>query len=490
MSAGPFLGGVNAVRVRILGARIGGCRSISTYADYKSIADNSKEIEHEIKLRKVNCDVRGIKEKYIKLKKLEMDLDELRAQRNSLSKLYYTGSKDESAEVVEKAKISDIKSKITALEKIRLNEGRELFLLSKAMPNRMHPAVPSGDTPEVVETIGEPCGKTFHDGTPRRGYMDLIVQHDLADFKSGGKVAGTGFYYLKNAGALLEQALISYAIRKCRKAGFKIIQPPAVVRSSIMEACGFNPRSKESQVYELIPSCAAGSLSDTPYNSQNIRNTPRESKLVLTATGEYPLCGAFASSVLPEKTLPIKMAGVSPCFRAEGLAGSANRGLYRVHQFTKAEAVILTDRRKSKRALDMLVAMQKDIYSDLGLCYRVVNVNSEDLGAPAYRKYDLEAWIPSRDFWGEITSASNCTDYQSRRLGIRYYTRNANNKSTSYVHTLNATVCAVPRVIIAILEQFQDQDGDVSIPTVLSAPLQYLTGSECPISKLSQLSKY
>jgi seryl-tRNA synthetase len=265
----------------------------------------------------------------------------------------------------------------------------------------------------------------------------------LVDFEGGAKVTGQKFYYLKNEAVLLELALVTFATRVLQDEGFTLFITPDLARRDILEGIGFNPRGESTQIY-------------------NVENTD----LSLIATAEITLGGLLADEVLEGERLPLLYAGISHCFRTEaGSAGRESRGLYRVHQFTKVEMFAFTRPEQSEAMHERLVAIEEKIYATLGIPYRVMDICTGDLGGPAYRKYDLEAWMPGRDQWGEITSTSNCTDYQARRLNIRF--REKGRKGTRLVHMLNGTAIAVSRAIIALLENGQQADGSIRLPPVL-----------------------
>ena len=276
--------------------------------------------------------------------------------------------------------------------------------------------------------------------------MQLGEQLDLFDFDAGGKVAGHGFYYLKNDAVFLELALQHFALNFLTKKNFVPMITPDLARTEILQGVGFIPRGPETQIYSVA-----------------------QSDLNLIATAEITLGGMYADVVLQADQLPIRMCGISHCYRTEaGAAGRASRGLYRVHQFTKVEMFALTLPSDSEATLEELCGLERDIFNAIGIPFRVVDTATGDLGGPAYRKYDLEAWMPGRGEggeFGEVTSTSNCTDYQARRLNIRY--KEKGKKGTHYVHTLNGTAVAISRALIAILENYQQADGSVIVPDVL-----------------------
>lgn len=315
----------------------------------------------------------------------------------------------------------------------------------RRVPNLTHPAAPIGQTEDdsvELRKVGTPRAFDF----PIRDHVEIGKTLDLIDFETGGKVSGTGFYFLKNDAVLLELALQQYAIHKLVAAGFTPVITPDLARNSILEGIGFTPRGVETQVYSI-----------------------ENSDLSLVGTAEITLGGMLAETVLNEADLPLKYVGLSHCFRTEaGAAGRASRGLYRVHQFTKVEMFAFTTPETSGETHALMLAIEEDLFQSLGVPYRVLDICSGDLGGPAYRKFDIEAWMPGRGSageYGEVTSTSDCTDYQARRLGIRY--RPTGQKGTKLVHTLNGTALALSRALIVILENHQRADGLVDVPDVL-----------------------
>ncbi len=310
-----------------------------------------------------------------------------------------------------------------------------------------HPEAPIGQTEDANKTIrtwGEPRKFEF---TPK-DHVEIGKALDLIDFEAGAKVSGHGFYFLKNDAALLDLALQQFAMRKLISEGFTPVITPDLARNSILEGIGFNPRGNETQVYSI-----------------------EQTDLSLVGTAEITLGGLHADEVLDAEQLPIKYVGLSHCFRTEaGAAGRASKGLYRVHQFTKVEMFAFTEGSlEISGALHReLLRIEEEIFQALGIPYRVLDICSGDLGGPAYRKYDLEAWMPGRGEggeYGEVTSTSDCTDYQSRRLNIRY--KPAGQKGTRFVHTLNGTAVALSRAILAIIENYQQADGTIEVPEAL-----------------------
>lgn len=321
----------------------------------------------------------------------------------------------------------------------------------RQVPNLSHPDVPRGHTDhdhDELRQVGVP--RDFvGEGFEPRDHLEIAEALDLVDFAAGAKVAGQKFYYLVNEAVLLDMALQRYALGVAAKHGFKLHTTPDLARVDVLDGLGFNPRGESTQVYSIA-----------------------NSDLCLVGTAEITLGGMLADEILPLEELPVLVAGLSHCFRTEaGSAGQESRGLYRVHQFTKVELFAFTvgDLAISEAMHAKMLAIEEEIFTGLGLPYRVLDIASGDLGGPAYRKFDLEAWMPGRGEWGEITSTSNCTDYQARRLKIRYRPEAVDGKKQKprMVHMLNGTAVATSRAIVAILENFQQADGSVLVPEVL-----------------------
>ncbi|KAJ1729822.1 seryl-tRNA synthetase [Coemansia biformis] len=346
------------------------------------------------------------------------------------------------------------------------------------IPNTSHPDTPVGD--ESCARVVRICGDLHNihkvplDGVDTRAlsdadfrdHYDLALRLGIVDMEAGAKVAGSRFHYWRGAGALLELALVQFAMTRAAAAGFTLHITPDAARSSVVDACGFQPRPGADE--------AAGTAGEA---SQIYRITPvahdahgaadEDDPLCLVATAEIPLVAMKQQQLLGSATLPMSLAGMGHCFRAEaGARGRDTRGIYRLHQFTKVELVVLALPEHSDAELARLVSFQESLYADLGLTFRVLQMPTQELGASAYQKFDVEAWMPGRGAWGEIASASNCTDYQARRLGIRVRSSTA-GAAPAFVHTLNATAVAVPRLVVALLESFQRPDGSVVIPAAL-----------------------
>ncbi len=311
----------------------------------------------------------------------------------------------------------------------------------RRIPNPPLPQVPIGEG-EKDNVVIRRWGQPPHFDFPPRDHLDLGRLLQILDFEAGAKVAGSQFYFLCNEGALLELALIQFAFHQLIKEGFTPVITPDLAKARYYLGTGYTPRGDEAQTYTLT-----------------------DQDLGLIATAEVTLAGKHADEIIPEADLPLKYIGYSHAFRQEGGAyGRYSRGLYRVHQFSKAEMFVYCVPEDSDRMHAHLLALEERIYQSLGIPYRVVEACTGDLGAMAARKFDIEAWMPGRNDYGEVTSTSNCTDYQARNLNIRC---RRTSGAVDYPHMLNGTAIATSRTPIAILENYQRADGSVSIPEVL-----------------------
>jgi seryl-tRNA synthetase len=355
-----------------------------------------------------------------------------------------------------------LKDKISAIEEKESTLTSEIDSLAAAIPNLTSDETPRGNEPAIVGYINE-HPETDPSSSDRvwRSHVHIGSELNLLDFAGAATTSGWGWYFLLNEAALLEQALVQYALSVVRKRGWGMASPPSMVYSHIAAACGFQPRDQngEQQIYNI---------------QQNADDVGRKPELSLAGTAEIPLAGMKANTVFEEADLPLKRVGVSRCFRAEaGARGVDTKGLYRVHEFTKVEmfAWTLPSTEASTAIFNEIVSIQTEVLQSLGLHCRILEMPSTDLGASATRKRDIEAFFPSRrqkdDGWGEVTSVSTCSDYQSRRLATRVDVRSLGGK-ISFPYTVNGTALAVPRVLAAILENGWDEAKlEVRIPEVL-----------------------
>jgi seryl-tRNA synthetase len=362
-------------------------------------------------------------------RKLIVEVEELRAKRNKVA---------EEKNIEEGKKIkAELKGKEPELEKIQ-KEFEELLAQVPNIPSEKAPVGKSEKDNVEVRKWGEP--KKF-DFKPL-DHLELGKKLGILDFETGAKVAGSQFYFWYADGARLELALIQYAFEVLSKEGFLPVITPDVAKSRYYLGTGYLPKGNEAQTYEI-----------------------KDQDLGLIATAEVTLAGKHADEIIPEENLPLKYIGYSHCFRQEaGAYGKYSKGLYRVHQFTKAEIFIFCKPEESDKYHQQILEMEEKIYQGLGLAYKVVEMCTGDLGAMAARKFDIEVWMPSREQYGEVTSTSNCTDYQARNLNVKFKRKSGENE---YLHMLNGTAIATSRTPLAILENYQEKDGSVVIPEVL-----------------------
>ena len=412
--------------------------------DLKLIRSQPEEIAENCRKRNVLVDIEKLLELDEQVRQITTEVDSVRQRRNEISKeMKGKIPSDERQPLIEESKNlrneeSEKESFLHELVEQRLN-------LLKQVPNLTHPDSPEGLTDEDNMPIREVGTIRKFDFEPK-DHLELMEALDLIDFDGGAKVSGQKFYYLKNQAVFLELALAQYALGLLQKEGFTVHMTPDLARSQILDGIGFSPRGEETQIYSL-----------------------EDSDLCLIATAEITLGGLLADQVLKSDQLPILYAGFSHCYRTEaGAAGRESRGLYRVHQFSKIEMFAFTHPEKSEEMHEKMREIEEQIYQDLEIPYQLVNICTGDLGGPAYRKYDLEAWMPGRGKWGEVTSTSNCTDYQSRRMNIRY--KDADTGKNQFVHMLNGTAIAVSRTLIALIENGQQKDGSIKLPRCLNLP--------------------
>jgi len=416
--------------------------------DLKELKTRQYEIATNIKNRGMKVDIDTIIALQEQRAGILQASESLRARRNeNAAKMKGKVEPHIRTTLIQEGK--ELKEEIATLES-SLREVEEKYLtLAKTIPNYAHPDAPIGslDTDNLeIKRWGEPVSLPF---TPK-DHTEIGEALDLIDFDTATRVSGPKFYYLKNEAVILELALQRYALDILRKHGFTLTITPDIAKEEIVEGIGFNPRGPESNIYTI-----------------------EGTGTCLVGTAEITLGGYHSDQILSESELPIKLAGLSHCFRREaGGAGQYSKGLYRVHQFTKVEMFVYSLPSQSEEMHSELLAIEEEIFQGLELPYRVVDTCTGDLGAPAYRKYDIEAWMAGRGDYGEVTSTSNCTDYQARRLNIRYRDTDG---TIQYPHLLNGTAVAVSRAIVAILENFQQEDGSITMPKAL---IPYLGFSE------------
>jgi len=412
--------------------------------DRKFIVEHADVVKANCADRGVRCDVdRLVELEHLRRQKLQQ-VEELNRRANEVS-ASIAKAKDPAEREARKEEGRRLRAQRDALQAEHDQLESQILAIQATIPNLTHPEAPRG---------GEQASREIRRGVtpiptfsfPPRDHVTLLEQLGLADFEAGARTTGHGFYFLTRDAVLLDLALQRYALDELAREGFMLVTTPDLARNEILEGIGFQPRGPETQVYSI-----------------------EQSDLSLIGTAEITLGGMLYDQTVEAEKLPILLAGLSHCFRTEaGAHGQATRGLFRVHQFTKVEMFAFTLPEESEAMHQRLLAIECRLFDALGIPYRVIDTASGDLGGPAYRKFDLEAWMPGRGGtgqWGEVTSTSNCTDYQARRLNIRF--KRKGEKGTHFVHTLNGTAVATGRAMIAILENYQESDGSVVVPEVL-----------------------
>ena len=403
--------------------------------DINFIRNNKELVEHSIKekmYKNVNLDeILALDDQR---KALLQQVEALRKERNDNTAKMKNGKPSD--ELITKGK--EIKEKLSTLEADLSNFEKELNTKLKTVPNVIFDDVPLGDESASVEVKkwGE-CKTTGVD------HLDYAISRDWVDFERGAKVAGAKFYYVKGGLALLENALIQFGIKKIVEHGFTLMDVPDLVNSRVLEGTGFAPRSSEQ--------------SDEYYIDGE--------DLALIATAEMSITGYHMDEIIDEEKLPLFYAGLSACFRKEaGAYGKHTRGLFRVHQFNKLEMYAFCTPEQSKEIHEKLRGIEEEIWQEIDIPYHVINIAAGDLGAPAAKKYDIEYWSPVDQKYREITSCSNCTDFQARGLNIRVRRKDG---TVEVLHTLNGTAISLARTMVAVLENFAEEGGKLRVPEVL-----------------------
>lgn len=396
--------------------------------DLKFIRDNSEIVQKGAESKNVSIDIHSLLETDTKLRELNQKIQELYAQRNAAAK-----ERD-----IEKGK--EIKQQLEGLESSQKELDEKLKTLLASIPNLPKDDVKVGknDTEnDVIKTVGEIPKFDFkpHD------HIELGEKLDIIDIERAAKVSGARFAYLKNEGALLEFALIQFAMDTLINKGFSPIIPPTIISKETMKGLGYMENGGEEDMFHI-----------------------QDEDKVLVGTAEQSIVPMHKDEVLDIKKLPIRYVGYSSAFRREaGSYGKDTKGILRVHQFDKVEMVSFVESGKDDEEHDFLLSIEEELFQSLGIPYQVIKMCTGDLGFPAARKYDIEAWIPTQEKYREVTSTSTTTDFQARRLNIKY----REGEEKNYVNILNGTAFAIGRTLIAILENYQQEDGSVVIPEVL-----------------------
>jgi len=425
--------------------------------DIKFIRENKEAVKKNCEMRNFKVDIDRLLKLDEKRRQLLMEVGDLNAKKNNLNAWMQKATVEGRKELIKQG--VEIKEELARKEPDLKEIEKEYNNLLIRVPNMTHLDSPIGKDDSENKEIERYGNIPEFDFKPL-GHEEIMKNLDLADFERGAKVTGAKFYFLKNEGAILEMALTNYAFEILLKEGFTPFITPDLAKDKVLLGIGYNPRGEETQIY-------------------SIENTD----LNLVGTAEITMGGYHMDEILNEKDLPKKYAALSHCYRTEaGGYGRHSAGLYRVHQFTKIEMFIYCQPEESGKMHDLLKSLEVKIFDGLKIPFRVVDICTGDLGGPAYRKYDLEAFMSSRlphDYehkngkipeeilnqsWGEITSTSNCTDYQARRLNIKI---EGENGKKEYSHMLNGTAIAISRALIAILENYQQKDGSVIVPEAL-----------------------
>lgn len=406
--------------------------------DIRFIRENAEAVQQNAEKKGYNLSITDLLKVDAERRTLQQQVDELREKRNENAAKMKGGKP--SQELIDEGK--RIKVELAEREKYLTAVDGEFQNQMAGVPNMIFDDVPLGGEEDSVEikAWGE---KT----TGAKDHLDFAVARDWVDFERGAKVAGAKFYYVKNELALLENAIIQFALQKLIAKNFTYMTVPHMVNARTAVGTGFAPRtSDQSDEYGI-----------------------EGEDLALIATAEVPLTGYHADEIIDEDKLPLFYAALSPSYRKEaGAAGKHTRGLFRVHQFNKLEMYAYTLPEQSKDVHETLLSVEEEIWQELGIPYHIVNIAAGDLGAPAAKKYDIEYWSPVDETYREITSCSNCTDFQARNLNIRVRRKDG---SVDTVHTLNGTAVSLARSLVAVLENYQNEDGTLVVPEVLR---QYL----------------
>lgn len=402
--------------------------------DVKFIREHQAEVERSTREKGYKVDIQEILSLDDKRRKELAEVEELRQKRNEVA-AQMKGGKPEPA-LIEQGK--KIKTELAAKEAKLAQSEEKVNALVRQVPNIIFDDVPLGGEEDSIEVR-----KWGENHTTGVDHLDYAVSRDWLDFERGAKVAGAKFYYLKGDLALLENALLQYGLSKIQQHGFTFMTVPDLVSSRVLEGCGFNPRTSEQSDEYFIEG----------------------EDLALIATAEMPLTGYHMDEILQADQLPLFYAGYSACFRKEaGAYGKYTRGLFRVHQFNKLEMYVFCLPEQSAAAHEKILSIEEEILQELGVPYRVVNIAAGDLGAPAAKKYDIEYWSPANQKYQEITSCSNCTDFQARAVNCRVRKKDG---SLEYVHTLNGTAIPLARALVMLIENFAQPGGKLQVPEVL-----------------------
>lgn len=410
--------------------------------DIQFIRENAELVQEKSKQKQIDADVDKLLQLDTERRNLLAKIEKLRAERNQIASALKSG--EPSDEQIQKGR--QVKEQIVQAEAL-LGPIQDTYeKLLNTVPNLHFDDVPVGGEEQNAEIkkVGDTNGEA-------QDHLEFALGKDWVDFERGAKVAGNKFYYLKGDLVLLENAVTQFALEIMNKKSFQLISVPNMVNSRIATGTGFAPRSSEQSDEYFIEG----------------------EDLALIATAEIPLTGLHADEIIEETALPLAYASLSPCYRKEaGAYGKHTRGLFRVHQFNKLEMYLLTTPETSQEMHEKLLEVEEEIWQALEIPYRVVNVASGELGAPAAKKYDIEYWSKTDKIYRELTSCSNCTDFQARNLNIKFKRKDG---SIDYIHTLNGTAVSLARTLVAMIEHYQTKEGKLKIPETLQP---YMNGRE------------
>jgi seryl-tRNA synthetase len=410
--------------------------------DIQLIRKNPEYIKEKTKQKRIQVDIDQLIHLDDERLSVLRVVEELRQKRNELSDKMKDGKPDQA--LIDEGK--QIKVELSEREGILAKLESDWTELLSGVPNPASDDVPVGDEADSVE-----IKKFGEQKTGAKDHLDFAIQRDWVDFERGAKVAGAKFYFLKGDLALLENAIVQYALDVVTSKGYTYMTVPHMVNSRTAVGTGFTPRSSEQSDEYFIEG----------------------EDLSLIATAEMSITGYHADEIINEADLPLRYAGYSPCYRKEaGTYGKHTRGLFRVHQFNKLEMYVFCAPEQSSEIHEQILAVEEEIWQAVGIPYHVINIASGDLGAPAVKKYDVEYWSPVDGAYRELTSCSNCTDFQTRNLNIRLRRKDG---SIELLHSLNGTAVSMARTLVAIIEHYQQPDGRLKIPDILQ---KYMGGKE------------
>ena len=409
--------------------------------DPKLIKENPEIIRSMLKSRAVEFDLDGLIELDKKRREFIIKTDELRKKKNQVAIIISEKKKggDDISSIL--AEMKNISNEITELESEQENIESKYLKLASTIPNLVHESVPIGVDDSANKEIKK-WGNIPEFDFKIKDHIDISEDLNLVDLERAAKVAGARFYYLKNDLVRLNQALIHFGLDFLAEKGYSLVQPPYMINRESMEGAVI-AEDFEEVIYKI-----------------------QEEDLYMIGTSEHAMAAMHSKEIIEGKEIPMKYAGISPCFRKEaGAHGRDQKGIFRVHQFDKIEQFVFSKPEDSWKEHEKMLAVAEEFYQKLEIPYRVMLLSTGDIGKISAKTYDIEAWMAGQNAYREIVSCSNCLEYQARRLKIRF--RDKTNEDTQYIHTLNSTLIATTRVLVAIMENFQTKDGHIRIPQVL-----------------------